>query len=291
MVTRFDHVVIGVRDLDTAIRRYQDLGFDVKVGGKHTGRGTHNALIRFGLDYVELLAVYDEDEVRASRPGGEEFLALLKSREELLLGYALATENIEEEAERFRGSDLFVQEPFAMQRTRPDGYRLTWHLFLPGGSSWRQRWPFLIQWDAPDEQRLEWEQPGMHPNSAAAWVRVAVAVRDLQQAIPLYRDQLGLPFQRHDTIAYLHAQRANFTLGTKQIDLLFANGPGPVQQTLEEIGEGPIEVSFAVKSLAQARAFLNQKRVAFEENIARPGELLITPQDPLAVRIALVKQA
>ncbi len=56
---RFDHAVIAVQDLDAAMAAYRDLGFAVTPGGKHTGRGTHNAIIRFGLDYLELLAVYD----------------------------------------------------------------------------------------------------------------------------------------------------------------------------------------------------------------------------------------
>ena len=55
MPSRFDHLVIAVRDLDAAIARYQHLGFEVTPGGKHTGRGTYNALIRFGLDYIELI--------------------------------------------------------------------------------------------------------------------------------------------------------------------------------------------------------------------------------------------
>ena len=49
MITRFDHAVIAVRDLDEAMRRYQALGFDVRPGGRHVGLGTHNTLIRFGL--------------------------------------------------------------------------------------------------------------------------------------------------------------------------------------------------------------------------------------------------
>ena len=56
MITRFDHAVIAVADLERAIEAYSALGFDVSPGGRHEHRGTHNALIRFGgVDYVELL--------------------------------------------------------------------------------------------------------------------------------------------------------------------------------------------------------------------------------------------
>src|SRR5437764_1410343 len=176
MVTRFDHVVIGVRDLDIATQRYRQLGFDVRPGGRHTGMGTHNAIIRFGLDYIELLSIYDEAEARASKLGGQALLDFLHEREGGLLGYALATANIEQEAERFRETEFPKEEPFAMQRLRPDGHLLTWRLLIPGGVSWRRPWPFLIQWDAPDEQRLSWEMPGIHPNGATKWIRAAVAV-------------------------------------------------------------------------------------------------------------------
>src|SRR5947207_8197209 len=147
MPSRFDHLVIAVRDLDAAIGCYQRLGFEVTPGGKHTGLGTYNALIRFGLDYIELISIYNEDEVRANRAWGDNLIRLLHERESLFLGYALATTTIEQEAERFRDLDELATEPFAMHRTRPDGQSLSWRLFVPGGVSWRRPWPFIIQWD------------------------------------------------------------------------------------------------------------------------------------------------
>jgi hypothetical protein len=62
VITRFDHLVIGVRDLHMASDAFRRLGFDVRPGGNHTRLGTHNALIRFGLDYLELLAIHDAAE-------------------------------------------------------------------------------------------------------------------------------------------------------------------------------------------------------------------------------------
>lgn len=59
MLTAIDHLVIVVPDLSAAIERYQQLGFSVVAGGRHTTTGTHNALI--GLadgSYIELLAFY-----------------------------------------------------------------------------------------------------------------------------------------------------------------------------------------------------------------------------------------
>ena len=85
MITRLDHVVIGVRDLNEAIQAYQQLGFDVRPGGRHTGLGTHNALIRFGLDYIELLAIYDESEVERAGGQGQFMMDYLRDRPGALL--------------------------------------------------------------------------------------------------------------------------------------------------------------------------------------------------------------
>lgn len=291
MPTRFDHIVIGVRDLDAATRHYQHLGFDVRFGGRHTGRGTHNAIFRFGLDYVELLSVYDEAEARASGLRGGAILDALQGRDEVLLGYALATAHIEEEAERFRGSELFVEEPFAMKRARPDGHVLSWRLFVPGGVSWRRPWPFIIQWDEPDNERILIEQPGNHLNGAVAWTRAAVAVHDLESAIDLYQRRLGLELVRQDKVERLAARRAAFQIGTSSIDLLTPESAGPTQEVLVESGEGLLEVTFAVKDIQQTRAFLAQRNVSFELDAAGPGTLLISPQETPGLRIILASLA
>lgn len=290
MLTRFDHIVIAVRDLDVATQRYRQLGFDVRPGGRHTGMGTHNAIIRFGLDYIELLSIYDEAEARASRLGGQILLDFLHAREGGLLGYALATADIDQEAERWRETAFPEEEPFAMQRLRPDGRLLTWRLLIPGGVCWRRPWPFLIQWDLPDEQRLSWEEPGIHPNGAIAWVRAAVAVHNLESATDLYQRQLGLELQERGETSRLAAQCATFQLGTSSIDLLMSTGEGLVQQVLVDLGEGLLEVSFAVKDLNLARSFLRQSSIDFEPEAAGSGTLLISPDYALDARLILVEK-
>lgn len=245
MITRFDHAIIAVRNLDEAMRHYRSLGFDVTPGGHHTGLGTHNAIIRFGLDYLELLSVYDENEVSSSGPSGKVLLDFLRKRDNGLLGYALATTDIQQNAEHFQRNGLQALGPFPMQRMRPDGHLLSWHLLAPTGVLWRQPSPFLIQWDTPDEQRLSWEGPGTHRNGITGWIGVAVAVRNLQNAIDLYQRQLGLAAGQRDNVPQLAAHRASFQVGTSRIDLLTPSGEGPIQQILQESGEGPCELTLA----------------------------------------------
>jgi catechol 2,3-dioxygenase-like lactoylglutathione lyase family enzyme len=290
MVTRFDHIVIGVRDLDAATRRYRQLGFDVRPGGRHTGMGTHNAIIRFGLDYIELLSIYDEAEAKASRLGGQELLDFVHEREGGLLGYALATTGIEREVERLRGTEFSKDEPFAMQRLRPDGRLLTWRLLIPGGVCWRRPWPFLIQWDAPDEQRLLWEEPGVHPNGAIEWIRAVVAVRDLESAVELYERRLGLELKERGEVARLAARRAMFQVGGSSIDLVMPTDEGLVQRVLGDVGEGLLEVSFAVEDLERACLFLREGGIDFELEAGGAGTLLILPEHALGARWILVEK-
>jgi catechol 2,3-dioxygenase-like lactoylglutathione lyase family enzyme len=188
MITRLDHVVIGVRDLDAAIQAYQQLGFEVRPGGRHTGLGTHNALIRFELEYLELLAVYDEAEAARSGGPGQFMIEYLRDRPGALLGFALASDNLDEEAARG-----VPGQPFAMERARPDGHVLSWRLLIPGEHTWRRPWPFLIQWDTPDEQRVALEGVGQHANGAVGVAGLRVAAHDVPAVLGVYYNQLGLP--------------------------------------------------------------------------------------------------
>jgi catechol 2,3-dioxygenase-like lactoylglutathione lyase family enzyme len=290
MITRFDHAVIAVRDLDEAIRRYQALGFDVRPGGRHVGLGTHNALIRFGLDYLELLSVYNEAEAAAGGTAIETLVDFLRKREGGLLGYALATSNMEQEAEYLRHTEI-ASEPFGMQRMRPDGNLLKWRLLIPGNVPWRRPWPFLIQWDTPDAQRLTWEGLGTHPNGVTGWVDIAVAVRDLERIRDLYKHFLGLSVEPGSVATHLNTQQASFQIGSSRIDLLKPTGAGPVEQMLEEVDVGPFEITLAVKNLDQARKYLTQAGIPLEPYPADSSRAVLPPEHTLGARLVLKEEA
>ncbi len=287
MIVRFDHAVIAVRDLDEAIRRYQALGFSVSSGGRHTGRGTHNAIIRFGLDYLELLSIYDVAELGGRGLNGEALATFLAQQEGGLVGYALAAADIAQDAERLQQSGLEAEGPFAMQRLRPDGRQLSWRLLVPGSVPWRRPWPFLIQWDTSDAERLSWETPGVHPNGAIGVAGVTLAVRDLERAIDLYQRQLGLTLAQRDEAPHLVAHRASFRLGAFTIDLVSPSGPGLAQQTVDAVGEGPLELMLTSKSLDQTRAALNQNGMSADLAQAGAAILLLSIQQSLGARLLL----
>lgn len=285
MPTRFDHAVIVVRSLDRATELFRHLGFDAQPGGRHADGGTHNALIRFGLDYVELLSVYDEAAARANNSRGLALLDTLKGREAALVGFALATNEIEQEASRFTGSGNEPAQPHAMGRKRPDGQELTWRVASPGGSSFNKSWPFLIQWDTPDEQRLKIDRPGEHLNGANGWSRVTVATSNFEQTLGIYRNQLELDLLKLDISGCQTARTALLGLGRSVIALQAPLSDGPVQSILNERGEGPYALSFRVKDLKQTANYFKRNDIVFEQSSSGTPRITLAPAEALGVRI------
>lgn len=289
MITRFDHVMIAVRDLDKAMSLYRDvLGLDARPGGKHTGLGTHNGIVRFGLDYLELIAIYDQAEAKASQTS----MALadfLSRREGGLVTYCLATNAIERLAEHARRTGLEVVGPFAMERARPDGRVLKWQILAPGGAILQRPWPFMIQWGMPDQERLTWEQPGQHPVGATGVAGITIAVNDLNAAKDLYGRQLGLSIDSESAVPELAARRVRYKLGLFAIDLLEPMGAGLIRAQLDAAGEGPFQVTLRVRDLLQARTWLARSRVTLEPAPDTPQGCLIPPDQALGARLVLVE--
>ena len=292
MITRFDHAVIGVRDLDRALSIWRDrLGFDANIGGRHTGRGTHNGIVRFGLDYIELISIYDREEVIASRSRNAQALVQLLDRAEGgAIGFMFATDDIEGEAERYERAGLDVIGPFRQERTRPDGRVLKWHLLLPNGESWGTPWPTLIQWDLPDSERLTWERPGQHANGASAIVAVAVCIHDLDAGVEFYQRQLGLPLVGRGEVPELGARSATMQIGWTRVDLLEPIAPGPIAEAIADGREHLWQVTVAVRDLDAARQFLDERGAAHGPAPGTPGGVLIEPEVALGARVVLVQQ-
>jgi hypothetical protein len=192
MITRFDHAIIAVRDLAGAAERYRAAGFLVQDGGKHPGRGTANAIVRFGLDYLELITVESADAAIAAGGNSRVTAELLAEREGGLLGYALATNDIEGLAARLAEAGVEATGPVAGERLRPDGQRLDWRLLIPFGTSWGTPWPMFIQWNTSEAERLAVERPGNHPNAVTGVAGIQVRTDDGDLAEKLLGPDLGL---------------------------------------------------------------------------------------------------
>jgi catechol 2,3-dioxygenase-like lactoylglutathione lyase family enzyme len=253
LVSRFDHAVIAVRDLNAAIDDYRALGFDCRLGGRHKGRGTHNAVIRFGLDYLELIAVEDERLARSCGGNVLELVEYLDSVAAGPLGFALAAPDLDALASHWPSDLPSPLGPIPMERVRPDGSWLTWRLLIPGGSAWRRPWPFFIEWETPDNERLDQDGRFIHSNGASGVLGVSLVVRSGSASAPLFVRALGLTAEGPSIADEERgALRTQLRLGDFRVDLLEPNAPGPAMTALEGSGEGLFQIDLAVPDLGVA---------------------------------------
>jgi Glyoxalase-like domain len=141
-----DHLVFGATDLATAV---DDLaartGVRAVPGGRHTGLGTHNALLALGPDtYLEIIAPdLDQQPPAMARPFGLDTLTTSR-----LITWALKAPDIDAHVAAARAAAYDPGVVISMSRRRPDGVDLAWRLTrtprLPGDGLV----PFLIDWGA-----------------------------------------------------------------------------------------------------------------------------------------------
>jgi hypothetical protein len=244
-VFRFDHLVIAVKDLEQASIQFQALGFDVRAGGRHEGFGTRNAIVRFGLDYLELITV--EHEQLAMRTSRGALVEFLRDHEIGLCAYALATDDLDSLAHLAGRSGIEMDGPFDMRRRRPDSSLLSWRLLVPGGNQYFKPWPFFIQWDQPDVERLALEPRGAHSNGAIGVASVDVAVHDLRRTVE-WMKVLGLD---------------SADAGIQLVDIAAYDR------------EGPLSVTLRVRDVEDTREWLTSRGAHIETSLTQPLVLWI----------------
>jgi hypothetical protein len=139
-----DHIVYAVPDLAKAVSDLeQRLGVRATPGGKHTGLGTHNALLSLSDEsYMEVIGP-DPDQPPPTMPRPFGIDALTGPR--LVTWLAKATDlDKQVEQARARGYDLGKITP--MHRDLPDGTRIAWRLVIPAQPLGDWLVPVLIEW-------------------------------------------------------------------------------------------------------------------------------------------------
>lgn len=285
MIERFDHAVIGIPDLETGMAAFRGLGFAVSEGGRHPSLGTRNAIVRFGLDYLELLTVENPDLARDRGPFGAELLAFL-GRSSGLVGYVLAGTALEEQARELKALGVGAEGPFDMDRVRPDGRRLEWQLVVPGGSPWRKPWPYLIDWITPETDLLAWDPAGRHACGVTGVAGIDLVVESLEEAERLYDRALGLGSRRIEPASprtgarSLHYRLGDFVLGIHQ-----PTEEGPMAEVLEQDGPGPFGLVLSTPAIAATAGALSLRGVPFIET---PRSLDIDPGAASGARLRIV---
>jgi hypothetical protein len=160
-------VIVLVEDLGAARRWAEGAGLLALDGGRHPGRGTANVVVPFGAEYLELLAVVDEDEARAS-PDGRPVLEALATRGPGPARWSLESEDVEAEGRRLA---LPVEE---RRRVRPDGAVVRWRA-VGVNEAWAEPWRCaFLAWEDPGRHPAH--TPGPHPCGATGFARVDVGV-------------------------------------------------------------------------------------------------------------------
>lgn len=184
---RVDHLVYGSPDLPLGVEMIgRLLGVTPASGGRHLGRGTHNALVSLGYrTYLEVIA---PDPKQAAPSGGRSF-ALDGLHEPRLVGWAVACDELPERSERARAQGYDPGPIEAMSRELPTGELLYWKLTRPiGRSEGAPILPFLIDWGeslhpselSPGGVRLI-RLRGVHPNPGV--VRRSLAALEVEISV------------------------------------------------------------------------------------------------------------
>jgi hypothetical protein len=176
VLTRLDHLVILVGDLDVAAADYERLGFAVTPGGEHADGLTRNALVPFGDgSYFELVSFLNPEDPTDNVWGWRGFLP-----REGLIDYCVASNDLESDVRRLQSLGFDVDGPDDGGRRLPDGVKIRWR-----SARMRQEGrllPFLIEDLTPRRLRVPGGPAAEHPNGATGVSRLEISVPDVEDA-------------------------------------------------------------------------------------------------------------
>ena len=154
---KLDHIVHFVSSPKKAMEQLKKQGLHVVEGGQHEQWGTYNALCYFNSAYIELIGIYDHEIFKeaSSVPFSLHETYVKNHYEDGLTRVALSTTTIDEDAKKFKQMGFKVIGPERFSRTRPDGSSVSWRLLYVGSKDLQIDLPFFIQWDQPEQQRLQ----------------------------------------------------------------------------------------------------------------------------------------
>jgi len=176
-LTRLDHVILAVRNLDAAAATYRRLGFTLTPRGLHEGKGTGNHCIMFKDGYIELLGIVDEtgakgrlaERVDAQGEGG--------------LGLAYGADDADKAAAALRAAGIAAEDPNELSRPLElDGKRQTVkfrNVMMPG-LDLPNVMQFVCTHLTPEltRARHEWQ---LHPNGATGIAEIVIATENVDK--------------------------------------------------------------------------------------------------------------
>jgi hypothetical protein len=165
----FDHIVHFIdRDPVSVIAEWKKHHLIAVKGGSHLQWGSWNSLLYFGLSYVEYLAIENPSAAQASdNPLIRQMLANLKKGE----GFGTVcfrTNDIQSLRKRLQKNGFHPGNILHAERKREDGTILRWRMMFAETPGLMAPYPFFIQWDENDDDRLKaYRKSGVIPDSQA----------------------------------------------------------------------------------------------------------------------------
>lgn len=279
MITRIDHVVIAVADLQQGMARFTRLGFNMQAGGEHSGLGTHNAVALFADDYIELLAQRDS----AADAGLAEFIAAGGG----LYRIVLQSDDLAADVAAMRSRGVDVSDVVEGSRRTPAGQILQWKFAVPGP---RNPLPLLfIEHLTAAAERLV--PAGKHPNGAYTLERTYIVVADAAAAAAVYARVLGMPQPALQKGTVIMSDMAVFQLGPTGLGIVQPYAPGPAAEALERRGPGPFQALYRTTGMnAAARWMEGHGMPPLTRGVRNTGEqaMLVPPVDACGAYIGFV---
>jgi|SRR5690554_828889 len=101
---------------------------------------------------------------------------------------------------------------------------------------------------------------------------LGIAVDDLEAAVKLYRDTLGLNYAGQEEVPEQKVTTAFFPLGESSLELLEPTSPdSPVAKFIEKKGKGIHHIALRVDDVAEAIAELKKKGIRMIDEVPRSG--------------------
>ena len=183
MLTRIDHVMLCVPNLEEGIEAYTRIGFHVYPGGAHTGGATHNAIAFHQEDYLELLTLRDGRPAAALIPGSSDArLSEFLARGGGFRYVAVQSDDLAADVAAMRGRGVDVSDVDDGARRTPAGQTLRWKSARLGAGN-----PlpiFFIQHLSPLAVRRR-GHTGEHPNGVLGTERVYIGVLRARKILEL----------------------------------------------------------------------------------------------------------
>ena len=99
---------------------------------------------------------------------------------------------------------------------------------------------------------------------------IGIVVKDLEKAIKVYSDVLGLKVDKIEQVEEFKVKIAFLPVGEVLVELLEPIGPGTVQDFLTEHGEGLYHICYKVTDIDEALEEVGKKTKLRDKN-PRPG--------------------